>query len=85
MVPSLNAAPKIKDKVKLALVTFHEREEFHAPAVQTCQHPLISAQLRQVLQPRSSCPFTKIHQRVFLRRELYGPASPFQRGGNPWL
>ena len=85
MVLSLNAAPKIKDKVKLALVTFHEREEFHAPAVQTCQHPLISTQLRQALRPRSSCSSTKMHQRVFLCWALCGPASPVQRGENPWL
>ena len=85
MALSLNATPKIKGKLKLALMAFYERDKFHVPAAQTCWHPLVSTQLRQVLQPRSSCPFTKIHQRVFLRRELYGPASPVQRGENPWL
>ena len=85
MALSLNATPKIKGKLKSALVAFYERDKFHVPAAQTCWRPLVSAQLRQVLQPRSSCPFTKIHQRVFLPRELYGPASPVQRGENPWL
>ena len=70
MVSSLNAAPKIKDKLELALMTFHEREKFHAPAVQTRRHPLIATQLRQALRQRSSCSSSKIHQRVFLLREL---------------
>ena len=85
MVSSLNAAPKIKDKLELALMTFHEREKFHAPAVQTRRHPLIAAQLRQALRQRSSCSSSKIHQRVFLLRELCWPASPVQKGENPWL
>ena len=85
MVPSLNAPPKIKDKLELPLMTFHEREKFHAPTVQTRRHPLIAAQLRQALRQRSSCSSSKIHQRVFLLRELYWPASPVQKGENPWL
>ena len=85
MVPSLNAAPKIKDKLELALMTFHERENLHVPTVQSCRHSLIAAQLRQELRRRSSCSSTKIHQRVFLRRELCWPASPVQKGENPWL
>ena len=70
MVSSLNAAPKIKDKLELALMTFHERENLHVPTVQSCRHPLIAAQLRQELRRRSSCSSSKIHQRVFLLREL---------------
>ena len=66
-------------------MTFHERENLHVPTVQSCRHPLIAAQLRQELRRRSSCSSTKIHQRVFLRRELCWPASPVQKGENPWL
>ena len=66
-------------------MTFHEREKLHVPIVQSCRHPLIAAQLRQELRRRSSCSSTKIHQRVFLRRELCWPASPVQKGENPWL
>ena len=66
-------------------MTFREREKLHVPTVQSCRHPLIAAQLRQELRRRSSCSSTKIHQRVFLRRKLCWPASPVQKGENPWL
>ena len=36
MTLSLNATPKIKGKLKLALMTFYERDKFHVPAALTC-------------------------------------------------